>query len=52
MNIALIIFAFLWFSLLIKSPKKAKEDENTEQTLTEICWSFLSTPKHTKLSNI
>lgn len=26
---------FLWLSLLIKSPKNAKKDKNTEQTLKE-----------------
>lgn len=43
---------FLWLSLLIKSPKNAKKEKNTEQTMKEMFWSYLSAPKYTKLSNI
>lgn len=31
---------FLWFSLLIKSPKNAKKDKNTEQTLKDVLVLF------------
>lgn len=31
---------FLWFSLLIKSPKNAKKDKNTEQTERDVLVLF------------